>query len=481
MELSRRNFLKKTAAAAGALLSAPSLSSFGSPSETKTNFIIIFTDDQGYQDLGCYGSPLIKTPNLDRMAEEGIRFTDFYCASPVCSPSRAALLTGCYPPRVNIPGVLFPGEERGLIGLHPDEITIADLLKTRGYATCCIGKWHLGHKPDFLPTRQGFDMYYGIPYSNDMRIDPTMELAPDIKLNKGMTVERIRTEEPKGHWVPLMRNEKVIEYPCDQSTLTKRYTEQAVEFIKENKNKPFFLYLPHTMPHVPLFASEKFRGKSKRGLYGDVIEEIDWSVGEILKTLKRLDLDDNTLVIFTSDNGPWLEFKENGGCSLPLRDGKFTTYEGGMRMPCIMRWPGTIPAGQVCSEVASTIDFLPTIATLTGAQVPQDRIIDGKSIVPLMQNAKSSKTPHKDFFYYREGAVLEAVRSGPWKLRQAVPEDHEENQEVVVELYNLEDDISEKNNLAEKHPDIVKHLSKRMKRFDRQLKANARPPGKIKT
>jgi len=468
MELSRRKFLKKTAAAAGTLLAAPSLSSFGSPSETKPNFIIIFTDDQGYQDLGCYGSLLIKTPNLDRMAEEGIRFTDFYSSNSVCSPSRASLLTGCYPTRVSIPDVLFPGGEMGLIGLHPDEITIADLLKTRGYATCCIGKWHLGHKPDFLPTRQGFDMYYGIPYSNDMEIDPTMELAPDIKLNNGMTVERIRTEEPKGHWVPLMRDEKVIEYPCDQSTLTKRYTEEAVEFIKENKNKPFFLYLPHTMPHVPLFASEKFRGKSKRGLYGDVIEEIDWSVGEILKTLKKLDLEDNTLVIFTSDNGPWLQFKEDGGCSLPLRDGKFTTYEGGMRMPCIMRWPGKIPAGRVCSEVAATIDFLPTIAHLADVPVPDDRIIDGKNIWPLMTAEPGANSPHEAYFYYHEND-LQAVRSGEWKLRKT----------DTVELYNLREDISEKNNLADKHPDIVKRLSERMERFDRELKANARPPGKI--
>jgi arylsulfatase A-like enzyme len=477
----RRNFLKTIGGAGAALLMGPQLFVIGKTGvEKRPNFIIIFTDDQGYQDLGCYGSPLIKTPNLDRMAEEGIRFTDFYSASPVCSPSRAALLTGCYPPRVSIPDVLFPGEERGHIGLNPDEITIADFLKKQGYATTCIGKWHLGHKTEFLPTRQGFDSYYGIPYSNDMEMDPKMKLADDIKLNKGMTPERIRNEEPKGHWVPLMQDEEVIEYPCDQTNLTKQYTEKAVEFIKENKNKPFFLYLPHTMPHVPLFASKAFKGKSKRGLYGDVIEEIDWSVGEILKTLKGCRIDENTLVIFASDNGPWLQFKEEGGSALPLRDGKFTTYEGGMRMPCIMRWPGTIPAGQVCSEVASTIDFLPTVATLTGAKVPKDRIIDGKSILPLMKNAKSSKTPHEDFFYYREGAVLEAVRTGHWKLRKAIPEEHEERQQVVVELYNLKEDISEITNLAEKHPDIVKRLKETMQRFDRELKANARPAGWVK-
>ncbi|MHC4844208.1 MAG: sulfatase-like hydrolase/transferase, partial [Planctomycetota bacterium] len=470
MKLSRRKFLKKFAAAAGSLLAAPSLYSYGKSPENKPNFIIIFTDDQGYQDLGCYGSPLIKTPNLDRMAEEGIRFTDFYSASPICSPSRAALLTGCYPPRVSIPDVLFPGDERGHIVLNPDEITIADLLKRQGYATTCIGKWHLGHKTEFLPTQQGFDSYYGIPYSNDMYMDPEMKLADDIKLNKGMTPERIRKEEPKQNWVPLMRDEEVIEYPCDQTNLTKQYTEKAVEFIKENKNKPFFLYLPHTMPHVPLFASKAFKGKSKRGLYGDVIEEIDSSVGEILKTLKELNLDDNTLVIFTSDNGPWLEYKEQGGCALPLRNGKFTTYEGGMRMPCIMRWPTKIPAGTVCSEVAATIDFLPTLASLAGAAAPDDRIIDGKDIWPLMITAPGARSPHEAYFYYSENN-LEAVRSGQWKLRKT----------DTVELYNLREDISETNNLADKHPDIVQHLTETMERFDCELKANTRSPGRSRS
>ena len=464
MTLSQLNILIKNAAVAPILVISLLLCSCGESEETKPNFIIIFTDDQGYQDVGCYGSPLIKTPNLDRMAEEGIRFTDFYSSNSVCSPSRASLLTGCYPTRVSIPAVLFPGDEE--TGLNPDEITIADLLKTQGYATTCIGKWHLGHQSEFLPTGQGFDSYFGIPYSNDMRINPAMELASDIKLYEGMTIERIRTEEPRGDWVPLMRDEQVIEYPCDQSTLTKRYTEEAVKFITANQNSPFFLYLPHTMPHVPLFTSEKFRGKSERGLYGDVIEEIDWSVGEILKTLKTLDLDERTFVIFTTDNGPWLEFQERGGSALPLRDGKFSTYEGGMRVPCIMRWPGKIPAGEVCSEVAATIDFLPTIASLVNIPLPADRIIDGKNIWQLVTAAPNAHSPHDAYFYYRENE-LQAVRSGKWKLRKT----------DIVELYNLNEDMSEMNNLAEMHPDIVERLTETMLNFDSELKANARPPG----
>jgi len=325
------------------------------------NFIIIFTDDQGFEDIGCFGSPKIKTPHLDKLAAEGRKFTSFYSANSVCSPSRASLLTGCYPVRVSIPGVLFPRHE---IGLNPDEITIADLLKSKGYATSCIGKWHIGHKPKFLPTRQGFDSYYGIPYSNDMTIDPEANLAADIKLREGFTLDRIRNEKPKKDFVPLMRNEEVIEYPCDQTTLTKRYTEEAVKFIEENKNKPFFLYLPHTMPHIPLFASEKFKGKSERGLYGDTIEEIDWSVGEIMKSLRDNNLDENTLVIYTSDNGPWKLKGGRGGSAHPLRGFKFQTYEGGMRVPCIMHWKGKVLAGSSCDEIAATIDLLPTIAGL---------------------------------------------------------------------------------------------------------------------
>ena len=379
------------------------------------NFIIIFTDDQGFEDIGCFGSPKIKTPHLDKLAAEGRKFTSFYSANSVCSPSRASLLTGCYPVRVSIPGVLFPRHE---IGLNPDEITIADLLKSKGYATSCIGKWHIGHKPKFLPTRQGFDSYYGIPYSNDMTIDPEANLAADIKLREGFTLERIRNEKPKKDFVPLMRNEEVIEYPCDQTTLTQRYTEEAVKFIEENKNKPFFLYLPHTMPHIPLFASEKFKGKSERGLYGDTIEEIDWSVGEIMKALRDNNLDENTLVIYTSDNGPWKLKGGRGGSAHPLRGFKFQTYEGGMRVPCIMYWKGKVPAGSSCDEIAATIDLLPTIAGLSGAELPNDRAIDGKDIWPLIAGKKGAQTPHEIYFFYK-GNKLESARQGKWKLRRS--------------------------------------------------------------
>jgi len=387
----------------------------------KPNFVIIFTDDQGYADVGCFGAEGFETPNLDRMTAEGAKFTDFYAAAPVCSPSRAALLTGCYPMRVSIPRVLFP---RDKIGLNPDEVTIADMLKTRGYATCCIGKWHLGHLPEFLPTRQGFDYYFGLPYSNDM--------SP----------------------LPLIEGEETIELKPDQSQLTRRYTEKAVEFIKKNKDRPFFLYLPHTMPHVPLYVSDKFKGKSKGGLYGDVIMEIDWSVGQILETVKQLGIDEKTLVIFTSDNGPWLSKGAHGGSAKPLRGGKFATYEGGMREPCIMRWPGKIAAGTVCSEIATTMDFLPTFAKLAGAKVPTNRIIDGKDISALMTDPKA-KTPYKAFFYYFE-RQLGAVRSGQWKL---ILERKREKKTIPAALYNLQEDIEETRDLSADHPDVVRRLT----------------------
>jgi len=433
------------------------------------NFIIIFTDDQGFEDIGCFGSPKIKTPHLDKLAAEGRKFTSFYSANSVCSPSRASLLTGCYPVRVSIPGVLFPRHE---IGLNPDEITIADLLKSKGYATSCIGKWHIGHKPKFLPTRQGFDSYYGIPYSNDMTIDPEANLAADIKLREGFTIERIRNEKPKKDFVPLMRNEEVIEYPCDQTTLTQRYTEEAVKFIEENKNKPFFLYLPHTMPHIPLFASEKFKGKSERGLYGDTIEEIDWSVGEIMKSLRDNNLDENTLVIYTSDNGPWKLKGGRGGSAHPLRGFKFQTYEGGMRVPCIMHWKGKVPAGSSCDEIAATIDLLPTIAGLSGAEMPNERTIDGKDIWPLIAGKKGAQTPHEIYFFYK-GNKLESARQGKWKLRRSGKKSQ------PVELYDLASDISESKNLAKENEILVNEIINKMNLFDEKLKKNQRPAGKL--
>ena len=433
------------------------------------NFIVIFTDDQGFEDLGCFGSPKIKTPHLDQLAADGRKFTSFYSANSVCSPSRASLMTGCYPVRVSIPGVLFPRHD---IGLNPDEITIADLLKTKSYATACIGKWHIGHKPKFLPTSQGFDSYYGIPYSNDMTIDPEAKLAENINLREGFTLDRIRNEKPKKNLVPLMRNEEVIEYPCDQTTLTKRYTEEAVKFIEENKKRPFFLYLPHTMPHIPLFASENFKGKSKRGPYGDTIEEIDWSVGEIMKALRKNNLDENTLVVYTSDNGPWKLKGGRGGSANPLRGYKFQTYEGGMRVPCIMHWKGKIPPGSSCDEIAATIDLLPTIAGLSGVELPNDRTIDGKNIWPLISGKEGAKTPHEIYFFYK-GNSLESARQGKWKLRRSGKKSQS------IELYDLASDISESNNLAQENEALINEIIQKMNSFDEKLKNAQRPAGKL--
>lgn len=432
------------------------------------NFIVIFTDDQGYEDIGCFGSPKIKTPHLDKLAAEGRKFTSFYSANSVCSPSRAALMTGCYPTRVSVPGVLFPRHKEGL---NPDEITIAEVLKTKGYATSCIGKWHIGHKPKFLPTRQGFDSYYGIPYSNDMTIDPEAKLAADINLREGFTLDRIKNEKPKKNLVPLMRNEEVIEYPCDQTTLTKRYTEEAVKFIEKNEDKPFFLYLPHTMPHIPLFASKKFKGKSDRGPYGDTIEEIDWSVGEIMKALRKNNLDENTLVIYTSDNGPWKLKEGRGGSAHPLRGYKFQTYEGGMRVPCIMSWKGKIPSGTVCDEIGATIDLLPTFANLVGAKIPDDRIIDGKNIWPIISGEKGARSPHEIYYYYK-GNRLESARQGKWKVRRSGKKSQS------VELYDLDNDIAESKNLSQKNPELIETILKKMDKFDKDLKLSQRSIGK---
>ena len=480
--------LRRAALAAGDATAPAAPGGNGASDGKKLNFVIIFTDDQGYQDVGCFGSPKIKTPNLDRMAAEGMKFTDFYVAASVCSPSRLALMTGCYPPRVGNLPVLSPGSK---IGINPEETTIAEILKSAGYATAAIGKWHLGYQKQFLPTSNGFDSYLGVPYSNDMTVAADMEFAPDARLDEGFTAEKVKAGEKQKNQVPLMRDEKVVDYPVDQTKLTQRYTAEAVRLLNLNKDRPFFIYLAHTMPHVPLHASGKFKGISARGLYGDTIEEIDWSVGEVLKTIKQLGLDDNTLVFFCSDNGPWLAKGADAGCALPLRDGKFSTWEGGMREPTIMRLPGKIPAGTVCSEVAGTIDMLPTIAGLAGAKQPA-RLIDGKDIWPLMTGQDGAKSPHEAYYYYR-GGTLEALRQGKWKLHLAgkpaaakkaakadAKNDAKKKAELAgPELYDLAADIGETTNVADKNPDVVSALTKLAHAFDAELKANARPPGKV--
>jgi len=432
------------------------------------NFVIIFTDDQGYQDLGCFGSPNIKTPHIDQMARDGMRFTDFYSAASVCTPSRAALMTGCYPERVGNLPVLFPRSTRGL---NPDEITIAELLKTKGYATACIGKWHLGHHKPFLPTSQGFDYYFGIPYSNDMGIDRNMDLAQAVLWRNGITEQGFRNG--KGGGPPLMRGTEVIECPADQNTLSRRYTEETIKFIKSNRDKPFFVYLPHTMPHIPLYATSEFEGKSKAGLYGDTIEEIDWSVGQILNTLRSLKLDENTLVVYTSDNGPWdLKGNKNskvkgnrnrsvGGSAFPLRGYKFSRWEGGMREPTVMWWPGRVPADSECRKIASTIDLLPTFAALAGAELPADRVIDGRSIAALIEGRPDAKSPHQAYFYRTEG-----VRAGDWKLKGK-------------QLFNLADDISEQKDVAKSHPDVASRLSTLLDMHKKELSMNGRPAGSL--
>ncbi|MHC4582398.1 MAG: sulfatase family protein, partial [Planctomycetota bacterium] len=397
--ISRRSFLKATVAAAAWGGAARQESLSAEPSQTRPNFIIFFTDDQGYNDVGCFGSPFIRTPNFDRMAAEGMKFTSFY-AQPVCGPSRAALMTGCYPIRVAEPG----NRKNQHTILHPKEITMAEVLRNAGYATALIGKWHLAggrsnrYDPTLMPNAQGFDYFFGTP------------------LHNGFT----RTVDHKSFKTQLMRNGQILEDALDQKgmdSLTQLYTKEAIEFIDTNKNRPFFLYLSHNMPHVPLGASRRFRGRSRRGLFGDVIEELDWGAGEILKTLKELNLDDNTLIVFTSDNGPWIEghIGDYGGSAAPLRGWKMSAWEGGPRVPCICRWPGRIPAGRICHEMCTTMDLLPTFARLARARLADDRIIDGRDIWLLLSGAPGAKSPHEAFYFYNY-LRLNAVRSGKWKL-----------------------------------------------------------------
>jgi len=411
----------------------------GSP-PSKPNFIVIFTDDQGYQDVGCFGSPLIKTPRLDRMARQGRKFTSFY-AQTVCGPSRAALMTGCYPLRV--------AKRNNQVDVHPylhtKEITIAEILKAAGYTTACFGKWDLaGHTqtkfdPQLLPSQQGFDYFFGTPTSNDSVVN-------------------------------LLRNDEMIEKSADMNTLTQRYTDEAVKFIRANRDKPFFVYMPHTMPHTRLGVSDAFRGKSKRGLYGDIIEEIDACVGRVLDTVEELELTENTYVVFTSDNGPWAIKGEHGGCALPLRGAKTSTWEGGLRVPCIVWAPGRVPAGTVCGEVTCTMDLLPTLARLAGGQVPEDRVIDGHDITALIHGKPGAVGPDRPYYYYQH-THLQAVRSGKWKLHLPRPANppwtpnwarHIDAKDVfdipTPLLFDLETDIGERTNVADRHPEVVARL-----------------------
>jgi len=431
------------------------------------NFVIIFMDDMGYADIGPFGAEGYETPNLDRMAKEGRIFTDFYVTQAVCSASRAGLVSGCYNVRVGIFGAL---NHRAQIGLNPSEVTIAEIVKQKGYATKCIGKWHLGHHPKFLPTNQGFDEYFGLPYSNDM-----WPFHPTAGKNYPS--------------LPLMENDRVIDPDVtseDQNMLTTWYTEKAVDFIDRNKDRPFLLYLAHSMVHVPLHVSDRFRGKSQRGLFGDVMMEVDWSVGQILETLRRANLAEKTLVIFTSDNGPWLSYGDHAGSAKPLREGKGTMFDGGCRVSCVMWQPGTVPAGTVCREPAMTIDILPTIAHRIGAQLP-DHKIDGCNIWSLIVGEPGAKSPHEALFFYW-GSDLHAVRMGRWKLHyphkyqtlggrpggtggKPVPY---ETAEIGLSLFDLENDPGETTNVIDQHPEVVARIDKLAEAMRQELGDEAR-------
>jgi len=423
------------------VLLAPTI---GLAAERPPNVVIVFADDLGYGDIGCFGNKVIRTPNIDCIAREGVRFTDFYVAQAVCSASRTALLTGCYPNRVGILGALGPASKNGI---HERETNIAEMLKAKGYATAIYGKWHLGHHDQFLPTRHGFDNYFGLPYSNDMWPNHPTAKFPVL---------------------PLLEGTKTIQDNPDQTKLTTWYTERAVKFIETNKDKPFFLYVPHAMPHVPLFVSDRHKGKSKAGLFGDVIEEVDWSVGEILAALKKHNLEKNTLVIFTSDNGPWLSYGNHAGSAGPLREGKGTSFDGGVRVPFVARFPGKIPPGTTCNQPAMTIDLLPTIAKLTGADLPK-LPIDGKDIGPLLTCENGAKSPQDAYFFYW-GQELQAVRMGKWKLH--FPHEYRSlkeagndgkpgpyaNLKTPLALYDLEADVAELKDVSAGQTEIVREI-----------------------
>ena len=462
---------------------------------SRPNIVIVFTDDQGYADVGKFGAEGFTTPNLDRMADEGAVFRNFHVAQPVCSASRCALLTGCYPNRLGIHGALGP---RSKVGIGDQEVTLAQLLKSRGYATGMFGKWHLGDSPQFMPLQHGFDEYFGLPYSCDM-----WPRHPDLITNLPAALAMKKREYPN---LPVYDGEKKFREAVsidDLNHLTTWYMERAVGFIEKNKAHPFFLYVAHNMPHVPLGVSDKFRGKTKRGLYGDVIEEIDWSVGQILDALKRNGLDENTWVIFTSDNGPWLCYGNHAGSAKPLREGKSTNWEGGTREPCIMRWPGHIPAGADTWDMLMTIDLFPTIAKLVGAELPKNKI-DGLDVWPIISRQPAAKNPHESYWFYYEVNQLQAVTTGDgrWKLQlphtyhtlagrlggtNGVPAPYSNRTLEKAELYDLVHDLSESADVSERHPEIVKLLESEAEKAradlgdtaTRQTGSGRREPGRL--
>jgi arylsulfatase A len=421
-----------------------SCSGSSEPKTEKPNIVIFFTDDQGYADVGCYNAKGFETPNMDKLANDGIQFTNFYVPATVCTPSRAGLLTGRYPKRYNLhEGVISPFNDHGL---PLEEFTMAEMLKTVGYSTGCIGKWHLGHATtEMMPNNQGFDYYYGVPYSNDM---------------DGYYYEHNDFQSPP---LPVYSNTVQVDSGPDQQYLTKMFTEEAIRFIQKEKDNPFLLYLPHCMPHTPLYASENFKGKSELGLYGDVIMELDWSVGEVVKALKESGVYKNTILIFTSDNGPSV------GSAKPLRGTKATTWEGGQRVPGIITWAGKIPAGVMCHEIVNTMDLFPTFAQLTGAKIPEGLQLDGENIIELLKDPQNVKLEERPFYYYSLDGILDAVRLGKWKLHIDKKRGWNSKEPFPISLYNLDEDISEKDNLAEKYPEIVEKLREILLEFDASL------------
>lgn len=455
----------------------------------RPNFIVIFTDDQGWGDLGVQGHPDIRTPYIDRLAREGVRFTSFY-AAPFCGPSRAALMTGSYPPRNSLS---FNHGPKSTTGIHPGETTVAELLQGVGYRTQMIGKWHLGSRPEFLPHRHGFDHWFGIPYSNDMwRYHPKMPPTEDEDERMQAARERadytgfagqesfydVKGGEGFPEPLPLMLDDEVLEHEPDQTKLTSLYTDRALAFIDENRSRPFFLYLPHAMPHVPLFRARRNEGRSVRGLYGDVIEEIDWSVGRIVERLRRHGIDRNTVIVFTSDNGPWLQYGVDGGSAGMLRAGKGTSYEGGMRVPGIFWWPGKIPGGRVSSEIVSNMDVLPTFAALAGAALPEGLTVDGHDLRPLLFDEPGARSPYERFFYFAGAPPprvrLRGVREGRWKLLTRPDTDGGLTPEA---LYDLHEDAGEKFDRADRFPTVVERLLGEARAMLERIRAERRPLG----